>query len=152
MSALYEPKRTAHTKNHKGSFKIASHSICSLKNLRGDTWITVNQPIIRFNSRHLETIRMKVSRIIKTSRLGERFWFCGFPDHSISAKPAEVRMGGGKGSHDHYEFRKGRGDVFMEFCDFSESDIKYVFHLINNSIPGKLKLHFNNAKLRGGLK
>lgn len=101
---MLQPKRTKFRKMQKGRVKgIATrgHSLAfgsfGLKSLEGG-WITARQ---------LEAARIAVTRAMK--REGQ-VWIRIFPDKPITRKPAEVRMGKGKGAVDHYvaEIQPGR--------------------------------------------
>ena len=105
---MLQPKRTKFRKMQKGKVKgmaTRGHQIAfgsfALKSLEAG-WITARQ---------LEAARVAVTRAMK--REGQ-VWIRIFPDKPITRKPAEVRMGKGKGAVDHYVSVVKPGRVLFE--------------------------------------
>ncbi len=86
--------------------------------------------IIRSN--HIEAARVAVAR--KTKGVG-KFWIKIFPHKPVTKKPAETRMGKGKGDLDHWASVVKRGKVIFEIGGIPEDFAKKVFRLIAFKLP-----------------
>lgn len=88
-------------------------------------------------SRQIESARRTITHFLKR---GGRVWIRIFPDKPISKKPAETRMGGGKG--DIYEYvavvRPGR--IMFELAGITEEAAKEAFRLASAKLPIRTKL------------
>lgn len=107
---MLQPKRTKFRKTHKGTLEGTasrgvelSHGSFGLKAIDSG-WIT---------SRQIESARVALTRFLK--REG-KVWIRIFPDKPMTRKPAEVRMGKGKGAPDHWVAVVLRGRIMFE-CD-----------------------------------
>lgn len=89
---MMSPKKTKYRKAHKGRIKGASKGGFTLN--FGEYGLKAMQPE-RITARQIEAARRAISRHVK--RVG-RMWIRIFPDLPVTRKPAEVRMGSGKGS------------------------------------------------------
>nr|YP_010041698.1 ribosomal protein L16 [Cyanophora biloba]QPB15024.1 ribosomal protein L16 [Cyanophora biloba] len=105
---LLQPKKFKFKKLQKGRFKKKEFAVTSLKFGRFGIksleygYITAAQ---------LESTRIAINRIIKRSG---KIWLRIFPNKPITKKPAEVRMGKGKGSVDHWVSSIGAGRIVFE--------------------------------------
>ena len=90
-------------------------------------WITSNQ---------IEAARIAMTRYIK--RNGQ-VWIKIFPDKPITEKPAETRMGSGKGSPEYWVAVVKPGRVMFEMDGVSETDAKEAMRLAANKLPIKCK-------------
>lgn len=86
--------------------------------------------------RQIEAARRAIVRFIK--RKG-RLWIRIFPDKPVTAKPAETRMGSGKGSVDHYVCVVKPGRVLFEMAGIEESEAKEAMRLAGFKMPIKTK-------------
>ncbi|QLI81922.1 50S ribosomal protein L16 [Chitinibacter sp. SCUT-21] len=86
----------------------------------------------RLTARQIESARRAITRYIKR---GGRVWIRVFPDKPISTKPAEVRMGGGKGSPDYYVAEIQPGKVLYELNGVSEEIAREAFRLASAKLP-----------------
>jgi large subunit ribosomal protein L16 len=86
----------------------------------------------RLTARQIESARRAITRYIKR---GGRVWIRAFPDKPISTKPAEVRMGGGKGSPDYYVAEIQPGKVLYELNGVSEEVAREAFRLASAKLP-----------------
>ncbi|WP_028448398.1 MULTISPECIES: 50S ribosomal protein L16 [Chitinibacter] len=86
----------------------------------------------RLTARQIESARRAITRYIKR---GGRVWIRVFPDKPISTKPAEVRMGGGKGSPDYYVAEIQPGKVLYELNGVSEEVAREAFRLASAKLP-----------------
>jgi len=86
----------------------------------------------RITSRQIEAARRAMTRYIKR---GGKIWIRIFPDTPITKKPAEVRMGSGKGSVDHYAARVRSGTVMFEMDGVTEDIAKEAMRLAGRKLP-----------------
>lgn len=90
-------------------------------------WITSNQ---------IEAARIAMTRYIKR---GGQVWIQIFPDKPITAKPAETRMGSGKGSPEYWVAVVKPGRVLFEMGGVSEADAKEAMRLAGHKLPIKTR-------------
>lgn len=88
----------------------------------------------RLTSRQIEAARRAMTRHIKR---GGRVWIRVFPDKPISKKPAEVRMGGGKGSPEYFVAEIRPGAMLYEMDGVSEELAREAFRLAAAKLPFK---------------
>ena len=86
----------------------------------------------RLTSRQIEAARRAMTRHIKR---GGRVWIRVFPDKPISKKPAEVRMGGGKGSPEYFVAEIQPGKMLYEMDGVSEELAREAFRLAAAKLP-----------------
>jgi large subunit ribosomal protein L16 len=90
----------------------------------------------RLNSRQIEAARRSITRFIKRSG---KLWIRVFPDYPVSKKPADVRMGGGKGSVEYWVFRVKPGKVIFELDGVTEDLARGAFERAAAKLPFKCK-------------
>jgi large subunit ribosomal protein L16 len=90
-------------------------------------WITSNQ---------IEAARIAMTRY---SRRGGKVWIKIFPDKPVSSKPAETRMGSGKGSPDHWVAVVKPGRVLFEMGGMPEDIAREAIRLASHKLPCKVK-------------
>ena len=90
-------------------------------------WITANQ---------IEAARVAMTRY--TKRFGQ-VWIKIFPDKPVTKKPAEVRMGSGKGAPEYWVAVVKPGRVLFEMGGISEETAKEALRLASNKLPIKCK-------------
>ena len=90
-------------------------------------WITSNQ---------IEASRVAMTRFITR---GGQVWIKIFPDKPITEKPAETRMGSGKGSPEYWVAVVKPGRVLFEMKDVSEADAREALRLAAHKLPIKTK-------------
>ncbi len=130
---MLQPKRVKHRKQHKGRIRgnaergstIAFGSF-GLKSLE-PIWIT---------NRQIEAARQALTRHMK--REGN-VWIRIFPDKPITAKPAEVRMGKGKGSLEYWAAVVKPGRILFECDGVPEQIAREAFELAAQKLPIKTK-------------
>ena len=88
----------------------------------------------RLTARQLEAARRALSRHIKR---GGRIWIRVFPDKPISTKPAEVRMGNGKGNPEYFVCEIQPGKIIYEMDGVDASIAKEAFALASAKLPFK---------------
>jgi large subunit ribosomal protein L16 len=105
---MLQPKRTKFRKQFKGRIHGAAKGGTQLN--FGAYGLKAMEPE-RLNAREIEACRRAITREMK--RAG-RVWIRIFPDVPVSAKPAEVRMGSGKGSPEFWVCRVAPGKIMFE--------------------------------------
>ena len=127
------PKRVKYRRQQRGRLKGAAH--------RGNTvtygnfglvalepaWITSNQ---------IEAARIAMTRYIKR---GGQVWIKIFPDKPVTEKPAETRMGSGKGSPEYWVAVVKPGRVMFEIDGVSEEVAREAMRLASHKLPVKCK-------------
>ena len=86
----------------------------------------------RLTARQIEAARRAMTRYIKR---GGRIWIRIFPDKPISQKPAEVRMGNGKGNPEYWVAEIQPGKVLYEMDGVDEAMAKEAFRLAASKLP-----------------
>jgi large subunit ribosomal protein L16 len=105
---MLSPKRTKYRKQHKGRIHGLSKGGTALN--FGSFGMKALEPE-RITARQIESARRAITRAMK--RAG-RVWIRIFPDVPVSTKPAEVRMGSGKGSPEFWVARVAPGRIMFE--------------------------------------
>lgn len=98
----------------------------------------------RLTARQIEAARRAMTRHIKR---GGRIWIRIFPDKPISKKPAEVRMGNGKGNPEYYIAEIQPGKVLYEMDGVEESLAREAFKLAAAKLP--IPTAFVNRQIGG---
>lgn len=127
------PKRVKYRRVHRG--RMTGKATRGNKVSYGDfglqalepAWITSNQ---------IESARIAMTRYIKR---GGQVWIQIFPDKPITAKPAETRMGSGKGSPEYWVAVVKPGRVLFEMNGVSEEVAKEAMRLASHKLPIKCK-------------
>ena len=127
------PKRTKYRRPHrvyfhgkaKGGTELAfgDYGIVATEGC----WLTTNQ---------LEAARVAINRYIKR---GGKVWIKIFPDKPITKKPAETRMGSGKGSPEYWVAVVKPGRVMFELAGVDEETAREAMRLAANKLPIKCK-------------
>ena len=105
---MLQPKRTKYRKAHKG--RIRGNTKAGFALNFGTYGLKAMEPE-RITARQIEAARRAITRAMR--RTG-RVWIRIFPDVPVSAKPAEVRMGSGKGSPEFWVCRVAPGRIMFE--------------------------------------
>lgn len=90
----------------------------------------------RLTSRQIEAARRAMTRYV---RRGGKIWIRVFPDTPITNKPAEVRMGGGKGSVAYYAAKVRPGLILFEMDGVTEETAKEAMRLAAQKLPVRTK-------------
>ena len=137
------PKRVKHRKQFRGS--MAGKAMRGNKITNGSYGIVALEPCwIRSNQ--IEAARIAMTRYIKR---GGRVWIKIFPDKPVTAKPAETRMGSGKGTIEYWVAVVKPGRVLLEISDVSDEVAKEALRLATHKLPCKCKV-VSRADLEGG--
>ena len=86
----------------------------------------------RLTARQIEAARRAISRHVKR---GGRIWIRVFPDKPVSQKPAEVRMGNGKGNPEYFVCEIQPGKIIYEMDGVTEALAKEAFALASAKLP-----------------
>ncbi|MEM7007588.1 MAG: 50S ribosomal protein L16 [Thermodesulfobacteriota bacterium] len=91
----------------------------------------------KLTSRQIEAARVAITRHVKR---GAKLWIRVFPHKPITKKPAETRMGKGKGDVDSYVAPLKRGTMIYEIAGLTEELAKEAFRLASHKLPVKTKM------------
>jgi len=130
---MLQPKRTKYRKFQKGRVGGVLSNITQLE--FGQFGLKTLEPG-RIPARTIEAVRRIITR--KFKRMGQ-IWIRIFPDISVSAKPAEVRMGKGKGSPSFWICRVKKGQILFEMDGISPQLAKQACLLAYYKLPLKTK-------------
>ena len=138
------PKKRKFRKDHRGrragtskgqtQVHFGEYGIKALEN----GWVT---------NRQIEAARIAMTRKIKR---GGKVWINVFPDKPVSQKPAETRMGSGKGAPEHWVAVVKPGRVMFELAGVSEPLAKEALRLAGQKLPVKTKFVKREADLFEG--
>ncbi|MFI5032845.1 MAG: 50S ribosomal protein L16 [Reyranellales bacterium] len=131
---MLSPKRTKFRKAHKGRIHGTAKGGTDLN--FGAFGLKAVEPE-RVTARQIEAARRAITRHLK--RLG-RVWIRIFPDVPVSTKPAEVRMGSGKGAPEFWVARVHPGRIMFEIDGVSETVAREAFALAAAKLPIKTKI------------
>jgi len=131
---MLSPKRTKFRKAHKGRIKGVAKGGTALN--FGSFGLKALEPM-RVTARQIEATRRAITRHMK--RAG-RVWIRIFPDLPVSRKPAEVRMGSGKGTPEYWVARVAPGRIMFEIDGVSAEIAKEAFALGAAKLPIKTKV------------
>lgn len=131
---MLSPKRTKYRKAHKGRIHGASKGGTTLN--FGAFGLKAVEPM-RITARQIESARRAITRHLK--RQG-RVWIRIFPDLPVSSKPAEVRMGSGKGSPEFWAARVAPGRIMFEVDGVPLELATRAFELAAAKLPIKVRM------------
>ena len=131
---MLQPKRTAFRKAHKGRIKGVAKGGFTLN--FGAFGLKALEPE-RVTARQIEAARRTITRHLK--RAG-RVWIRVFPDVPVSKKPAEVRMGSGKGSPEFWVVRINPGRILFEIDGVPKTIAAEAFELAAAKLPIKTRM------------
>ena len=126
---MVQPKRVKYRKTHKGHRRgraqvgntvvFGDYGLQALES----AWLT---------SRQIEAARRAMTRYIRRSG---QVWIRIFPDKPVTKKPAETRMGGGKGPPDHWVSGVKPGRILFEMGGVGEETAKEAMRLASHKLP-----------------
>jgi large subunit ribosomal protein L16 len=131
---MLQPKRTKFRKQFKGRIHGAAKSGTTLA--YGEVGLKAMEPE-RLTARQIEAARRAIAR--HTKRAG-RMWLRIFPDVPVSKKPAEVRMGSGKGSPELWVARVKPGRIIFELGGLNQQIAKEALILGAAKLPIKCRV------------
>ena len=137
------PKRVKHRKQFRGS--MAGKALRGNTITDGEFGIVATEPAW-VKSNQIEAARVAINRYL---RRGGKVWIKIFPDKPVTAKPAETRMGSGKGSLEYWVAVVKPGRVMFEVGNVSEEKAREALRLATHKLPLKCKI-VSKADLEGG--
>ncbi len=127
------PKRTKYRKVQRG--RMTGKATRGNKVAYGDFGLVATEPCWITNNQ-IEAARIAMTRYLKR---GGRVWIKVFPDKPVTKKPAEVRMGSGKGATEYWVAVVKPGRVLFEVADVSEEMAREAMRLAAHKLPIKCK-------------
>ena len=127
------PKRTKYRKQQKG--RIRGKATRGNKVTDGEFGLQ-SQEIGLITSNQIEAARVAMTRYIKR---GGKVWIKIFPDKPITKKPAETRMGKGKGAVEYWVAPVKPGRILFELADVTEDIAREAFRLAAHKLPVKTR-------------
>ena len=135
---MLSPKKTKFRKQHRGHMRgIANKGNkivfgkYALKTLE-PAWLT---------SRQIEATRRTITRYVKR---GGKLWIRVFPDKPVTARPAETRMGSGKGAPEYWVAVIKPGHILFEITGVSKQTAEQAMKLASYKLPVKTKFISHN--------
>jgi large subunit ribosomal protein L16 len=127
------PKRVKHRKVQRGRMRG--------KATRGNTLTSGQFGLVALEPGWITNIQIEAARIALTRHIkrGGQVWIKIFPDKSVTAKPAETRMGSGKGSPEHWVSVVKPGRVMFEIAGVEEELAREAMRLAGHKLPIKCK-------------
>ena len=139
---MLQPKRVKYRKAHRGRRKGAAQAGNTLSfgdfGLRAaeGSWITARQ---------IEAARRAIVRHL---RRGGKLWIRVFPDKPVTKKPAETRMGKGKGTPEYWVCVVKPGRMLFELEGMVEKDARHLLRLAANKLPIKTRFIKRESGIR----
>ena len=131
---MLEPKkvkfRRVHRGNRRGMAMTGNHVAFGSYGLKAiePSWVTARQ---------IEASRIVISRVVR--KIG-KMWIRIFPDKPITARPAETRMGKGKGGLDHWVAVVKPGRILFEIDGVTLEEAQKAFRDASHKLPMKTKI------------
>ena len=126
---LLAPSRTKYRRQHRGRMRGEAHRGNTLA--FGEYGLQALEPCW-MEARQIEAARIALTRFMKR---GGKVWIRVFPDKPVTSKPAETRMGSGKGAVDHWVAVIKPGRILFEVGGVSEDIAKEAMRLASHKLP-----------------
>lgn len=123
------PKRTKFRKTHRGRMRGEAGRGAAL--IFGEWGLQALEPIW-LTSKQIEAARRAITH---NTRRGGQVWIRVFPDKSVTAKPAETRMGSGKGAPDHWVAVVRPGHIIFEVGGIREDLARQALAMAGHKLP-----------------
>jgi len=130
---MLAPKKVAHRKHHRGRMKGKAKGGTQVH--FGDFGLQAVEPAWITN-RQIEAARVAMTRHIKR---GGKVWVNLFPDKPFTKKPAETRMGSGKGNPEYWVAVVKPGRVMFELAGVDEGQAREALRLAAHKLPIKTR-------------
>lgn len=130
---MLSPKRTKFRKQHRGRMRGLAMRGCKINfgefalQAQEPSWIT---------SRQIEASRRAMTRYV---RRGGKIWIRVFPDKPVTMRPAETRMGSGKGNPEFWVAVVKPGRIMFEIAGVAEETAREAMRLASHKLPIKTK-------------
>lgn len=131
---MLQPSRTKYRKQQRGKMRGMALRGSSISNgdfalkAQESSWITARQ---------IESARRAITGHVKR---GGQIWIRVFPDKPVSARPAETRMGGGKGAVDRWVSVVKKGRILFEIADVPEDVAREALKRAGHKLPISTKI------------
>lgn len=137
------PKRVKHRKQFRGSM--------AGKASRGNTLASGEYGIVALEPAWIKSNQIEAARVAMTrfTKRGGKVWIKIFPDKPVTTKPAETRMGSGKGTLEYWVAVVKPGRVMFEIAGIPEETAREALRLAAHKLPVKCKI-VSRADLEGG--
>ena len=126
---MLQPKRVKYRKVHRGRLKGSAQAGDTIAfgdfgmRAQESAWVTARQ---------IEATRRV---LVRSLHRGGKLWIRVFPDKAVTKKPAETRMGSGKGAHDHWVAVVRRGRILFELAGVDEELASEAARLASHKLP-----------------
>lgn len=140
---MLQPKRVKYRKVHRGRLKGGAHSGNTV--VFGDFGIRAEESAW-VTARQIEATRRVLVRYL---RRGGKLWIRIFPDKAVTKKPAETRMGSGKGNPDHWVAVVKRGRIMFELAGIKEDVAREVTHCASYKLPVATSFATKEGRVEG---
>jgi large subunit ribosomal protein L16 len=138
---MLQPARTKYRKMQKGRMRGKSYRGSTLN--QGEYGLAATECGF-LTSRQIEAARVAITRYVKR---GGKLWIRVFPDKPITKKPAETRMGTGKGAVEYYVAVVKPGRILYEMEGVTDDIAKKAFHLAAHKLPVSTRVVKRGASL-----
>jgi len=130
---MLSPKKTKFRKQHRGRMKGSASRGNTIA--FGDYALQTMEPVW-LSSRQIEATRRTITRYVKR---GGKLWIRVFPDKPVTARPAETRMGSGKGAPEYWVAVIKPGHIIFEISGVPEEVARQAMKLASYKLPVKTK-------------
>lgn len=130
---MLSPKKTKFRKQHRGRMK--GNASKGNKIIFGEYGLQTTEPIW-LTSRQIEATRRTITRYVKR---GGKLWIRVFPDKPVTARPAETRMGSGKGTPEYWVAVIKPGHILFEITGVPKQTAQQAMKLASYKLPIKTK-------------
>ncbi len=138
---MLQPARTKYRKQMKGRMRGKAYRGSDLN--QGEYGLQATE-CGWLTSRQIEAARIAITRYVKR---GGKLWIRVFPDKPITKKPAETRMGTGKGNVEYYVAVVKPGRMLYELAGVDDASAQKAFHLAAHKLPVSTKMVKRGAAL-----
>ena len=137
------PKRVKYRKQFRGTMRGKAQ--------RGNTISYGEYGLVALEPGWVKSNQIEAARVAMTryTRRGGKVWIKIFPDKPVTAKPAETRMGSGKGALEYWVSVVKPGRVMFEIAGIPEETAREALRLASHKLPVKCKI-VSRAELEGG--
>lgn len=139
---MLQPKKTKFRKMQKGRLRGKATRGVNLS--LGEYGLQVTETGF-ITARQIEAARVAMTRFIKR---GGKVWIRVFPDKPITTKPAETRMGSGKGSPEYWVAPVKSGRIIYEMEGVTPAEAKEALTLARHKLPLKTKIIYREENYR----
>nr|QVQ56789.1 ribosomal protein L16 [Erythrocystis saccata] len=130
---MLSPKRTKFRKQHRGRMKGSASKGNTI--IFGEYALQASEPTW-LTSRQIEATRRTITRYVKR---GGKIWIRVFPDKPVTARPAETRMGSGKGAPEYWVAVIKPGHILFEISGVPKNTAQAAMKLGSYKLPIKTK-------------